>query len=130
MKFTKDLIGKCIYATPTGNNSRGNKNKIYTFKVLDVKRRYARLRIYLDNGEEGYEDSYCMKTGASESQARQGYTLNAGFKFYRTKEAIGEKQNRDSIEDKIKCFFSVFGETNLNLDQLYRIEKIIGEIKN
>lgn len=79
-EFTKDHVGRTIYALPTGNNvRRRGSNDPEPFVVDAVARRYVTVS-RPDN--RNWTEKLDKETGASEQAIKSGYDLNAGYKFF------------------------------------------------
>ena len=96
----KELIGKTIYAIPTGNNARGWKGCLEEFTVIGAKRKYVELQ------PKGWSRSneYDPESGTDKQSAQGGY-FNAGYLFFPTLESVTEYRNRGELADKLskKC---------------------------
>lgn len=96
----KELIGKAIYAIPTGNAARGWKGEFAEFTVIGAKRKYVELQ------PKGWECSseYDPKSGTDKQSAQGGY-FNSGYTFFPTLESITEYHSRGELADKLneKC---------------------------
>jgi hypothetical protein len=79
------VVGKTIYAIPTGNNVRIEKG-IVTFKVISVKRKYVELQHQFYSVTALYDP----KTGATQSEMQAGYGSDAGYIFFKTENSYKE----------------------------------------
>ena len=126
MKFTKELEGTVIYATPTGNNARRGKcNEIIEFEVVKVKRKYVELI------REGFRhtDNYCQNSGGTQSAIASGYVNNSGYKFFPSKAAINAHSKQLMELDEIESFFRYRRGQALTAEKVSMIYSIIeGEL--
>lgn len=102
MKLSKDLVGKTIYAAPTGNNARRWDGVLKKFEVVAVKRKYFELRPAGWNST----DNYCPVTGATQGAINSVYSLNSGYKFYLTHEEYTEWKDMDTLRNDLYKAFS------------------------
>ena len=127
MIFTKEMIGKEIYAIPTGNNARGAGDKIFTFKVMSVGRVYVGLSIVYD-GFIGNENKYCPQGGATQKAINSGYAGNSGYKFFESLDELADYRHtlelRDSFDKKLRNIRS----SQLSKSQLERMNEILSEV--
>ena len=134
MEFTKEMIGKLIYAIPTGNNARrGVKEQdVETFKVKGIGKVYITLCRVDSDGNEWASDKYHPETGAIQSARNAGYGGNAGYRFYESLEVIQEERLVKELGKEILTKMTTGWSNNeirkdLSLDQLTRIMKILDE---
>jgi len=97
MKLSKDLVGKTIYAIPTGNAARGWDGEPKTFEVVSIGRKYFTLR----RGRGTREESYSPTSGATQTAINIGYGGNSGYKFYHSVEALQMAQEEASLRDEL-----------------------------
>ncbi len=127
MIFTKDLVGKNIYAIPTGNNARGKSEKIETFRVLSVAKRYASLAYVDDGGKVWSPNDYCTMTGATKKSVNAGYTHNAGYKFFETLDALADYRHFVELAGRLDEQFRWCRASSLTKSQIERILAILAE---
>lgn len=128
MIFTKDLVGKNIYAIPTGNNARGKSEKIETFKVISVAKRYASLAPVDDKGNAWTPDDYCTMTGATKKSVNSGYTHTAGYKFFETLDALADYRHFVELAASLDEQFRWRRAASLTRSQIERILAILAEV--
>lgn len=101
MEFTKEHEGKTIIAVPTGNNARSMKysnEKYREFRVVKVKRKYVEL-CTLDGH---LKNNYDPESGATQKDINAGYSLNAGYIFFESKEDYLEWKTTTTIVGNIE----------------------------
>ena len=128
MIFTKEMIGREIYAIPTGNNARGAGDRVATFKVASVGRVYVGLsQVYVD-GTVGHENKYATENGSTQKAINSGYAGNAGYRFFETLDDLADYRHlqelRKSLDEKLRHFRA----SKLNKSQLERINSILAEV--
>ena len=127
MIFTKEKIGREIYAISTGNNARGAGDKITTFKVMSVGRVYVGLSRVCADGIAGDEVKYAPENGATQKAINSGYAGNAGYRFFDTLDDLADYRHvqelRKSLDEKLRYFRA----SKLNKSQLERINSILSE---
>lgn len=128
MIFTKDDIGKEIYAIPTGNNARCNNGRIRVFKVLSVGKIYVGLSAVFDSGSIGREEKYHKESGATQRSINSGYRCNAGYKFFKSIEALVEYKELQEAQNALDEKFRYFNTDSLNKSQIERINCILNEV--
>ena len=117
----KKHAGKIIYAFPTGNNfNRGYTNELLTVEVIKVKRKYATLKI------KGREDSYCVRTGATQGAINYGYSMNAGYDWFESEEDYQKQLDIDHKCDFINTTSRGFKWLDkLNIDEIEAIHAVL-----
>ena len=127
MTFTKQDEGNVVYAIPTGNNARRGieEQNIVSFKVEKVKRKYIDLVKIDENGKEWGTNSYCPKTGVTQSAINSGYANNAGYKFFRSIDDIEKFYKISKMKDEIYDFFRRYSYTlcDKDIETIYNIIK-------
>ncbi len=129
MIFTKEMIGREIYAIPTGNNARGAGDKIATFKVMSVGRVYVGLSTVYSDGAIGNENKYAPENGATQKAINSGYTSNAGYRFFETLDDLADYRHLQELRSALDEKLRYFRASKLNKSQLERINEILAEIK-
>lgn len=134
MIFTKNMIGKRIFALPTGNNARGgNAGKVSEFEVIKLGRKYVELAKVYENSKLGRVDTYNSSTGATQKATRSGYGGNSGYKFFESLDAIADYTYSIELKDEVSKMFACYVnnlKVKLSVDQLERIKAIINEPKS
>lgn len=127
MIFTKDTIGKEIYAIPTGNNARGNPDKIVTFKCVSVGKVYVGLSYVFSDGTTGCEDKYLPSSGATQKSINSGYGGNAGYVFFETLDDLADYRTLKELQKSLEGKFRYFRASELNKSQIERILTVLAE---
>lgn len=80
IEITKEHVGKCIVAIPTGNNVvRGlERQELINMSVISFGERYVRIGW----SEYHINLTLCPKTGASQEAVKTGHSSNAGYLFF------------------------------------------------
>lgn len=129
MIFTKETVGKEIYAMPTGNNARGNPDKIETFKVMSVGRVYVGLSSVYPSGKVGIETKYHPANGATQKSINSGYGGNSGYIFFETLDELADfrhlQELRKTLDEKLRYFRA----SKLNKSQIERINAVLAEVE-
>lgn len=129
MIFTKEMIGKEIYAIPTGNNARGvNPDKIVTFKVTSVGRTYVGLQVIMD-GRSGGEDKYHSANGATQKSINSGYSGNAGYRFFESLDALADYRHLQDLAKSLNEKLKYLRVSKLSKNQIERINQILSEVE-
>lgn len=117
----KPLVGKNIYAKPTGNNARRTTNeRIDQFTVESVARKYVKLN-------SGYSsDNYCPQTGATQKAINSDYVGNAGYIFFDSKESIDYYNRLQNLRSKVEIAARRFSYAKLSEGDLNDMAKILG----
>lgn len=117
----KPLVGKNIYAKPTGNNARrGSVGRIDEFTVESVARKYVKLSC-------GYfSENYCPKTGATQKAINSDYVGNAGYIFFDSKESIDYYNRIEELRSKVEVAARRFSYVKLSESELNDMAKILG----
>ena len=128
MKFTKEDVGKTIFAKPTGNASRHRNSTVKRFKVLKVKRKYVDLvLINEDDSESNIIDSYSPENGATQSEINRGYGENSGYLFFRSEDDILKLNELLSMKKELKDYFQYSFE--LDYESCKKVVSIIKDSK-
>lgn len=131
MNFTKDMIGQTIYAIPTGNNARGNKDKVSTFEVVSIGKIYVELRAVTEDFRSSFTDKYDPKTGATQSAVKSGHSGNAGYIFFPSMDSVTEWYHsielRKALAQAIQGTMGHGIKDSLSINQMERILQILGE---
>ena len=126
MKFTKENEGAVVYALPTGSywqTSRNRDNEVLEFNVLKVKRRYVDMQ----RVGSTRIDSYCQKSGATQSQVNAG--ISSGYKFFPSLTAIKIHNRYISELKEVRAYFGHYGACSLNHKDVSLINSIIKKSK-
>jgi hypothetical protein len=118
MDFTKEDIGKTIYAIGTGNNARRGGVKIEEFKIVSIKRIYVELETTY-----GTKQMYHKESGASQQSINSGYGGNSGYRFFRTIEEIKKQEVVNKMKQEIIEFFRYSFE--LDNESIFKIHSLI-----
>jgi hypothetical protein len=114
----KDLIGKEIFAIPTGSNARGQKkNAVVKFYVSSVGRKYVKLCLLYWNGDKAGEDNYLPSSGATQWAANNGYVHNAGYKFFASMDDVESHNHDQRIRAGVSSFFRGWGAVSSLSDE-------------
>lgn len=123
MEFTKDLLGKTIFAIGTGNNFRRGvamqDQPVTEFTVEHIAKKYVTL-----SSKSGWRtEKYCMESGATESAIRSGYSNNAGYTFFKDKEEIDEYFDFITKRDIVTAYMAnrIYSRTKEEIELLYPI---------
>ncbi len=130
MEFTKETIGKEIYAIPTGNNARGAGDKITTFKVMSVGRVYVGLSAVYADGIIGSEYKYNPKSGATQKSINNGYGGNAGYRFFESLDSLADYRYFIELASKLDEKLRYLKASILSKSQVERILEILSEVQH
>ena len=125
MKFTKEDEGNIIFAKPTGNAARYDKDKIVKFEVVKVKRKYVEMyMLYGDDSKSYSTDNYSPESGATQKEINSGYGGNSGYIFFRYEKDIKNHTELLVMRRKMRDFFS-YGSNKISLEDAKIIVAII-----
>jgi len=96
----KDFKGlEKVYAIPTGNNARRNKEHS-VFTVHGIGRKYVELSI----GDREFVQKYCPKTGATSDAISSGHGGNAGYIFFPSEKDMNDWRKKRQRHLAVKDF--------------------------
>lgn len=125
-ELSKDLIGKTIYAYPTGDNVsralvRANKPQVLIeFEVISVGRKYMELK----RPAYTFTDRYNL-SGATQKDVQSGYSTNAGYHFFLSLEDVEIWKDKREKRSEVETYFRSFKKPTD--EQILKIHAILFE---
>ncbi|CAM0102967.1 hypothetical protein PODOV084v1_p0038 [Vibrio phage 340E47.2] len=107
----KSLIGERVFALPTGNNARNNKDSVVIFSVKSCARKYVSLaRIWSkDDDSEANAVSYLPQNGATKEAVNSGFVGTAGYEFFSSEESIERYKEISGLRSDLSSRFKELG---------------------
>ena len=117
LDFMKSIIGKPVFALPTGDNHRG-KQELKPCVIESVGRKYVKASVSTHKYTVLKKDDHYLKS-----------EYHYDFLIFESEKEYGDYKRAKDLRSKINCGFSYIGgfAEKLSLDQLERINEIISE---
>lgn len=115
----RQVLGKSIFAKPTGNAAIRWDGNLIEFTVVGVGTKYVKL----DRG--GFFDYYLPENGASRAVVKSGHAGNSGYIFFATKDDYDRFSEKEELASKISKKCRYFNFESLDYNDLKSIESIL-----
>lgn len=115
----KDLIGKDIYCTPTGNAARRGSVPFEIMKLISVGRKYLKLETKFGIKELRAED------GASRESVNSGYGGNSGYMFFDSEDGFLNYEDHCKLASEVSKIAYWFRWQDLSEEDLAKVYEVI-----